>query len=67
MKNIGFTIVSIVVFAMAASNLAAKDKVIDRSRDHLDTIKYVGQEYIKSAFPRKAINFESPAKRALTP
>lgn len=58
-KGVGFTIASIVVLVMTTFGLSAKDNV-DLSHDHLDTIKYVGQGYIKSAFPGKGIHFESP-------
>lgn len=63
-KGIGFAVASIVVLVMTTFGLFAKDN-IDLSRDDLDTIKYVGQEYIKSAVPKstfsgKDIHFESP-------
>lgn len=55
----GITTASFIVYAMATSGLAAKDNAVDLSSDKLDTIKYVGQEYIRSAYPGKTVHFES--------
>lgn len=48
------------VFEIATSGLVAKDNIVDRSHDHLDTIDYVAREYIKSAFAEPMLHFESP-------
>jgi hypothetical protein len=47
-------------FEIATSGLVAKNNVVDRSHDHLDTIEYVAKQYIKSIYPNLVIHFESP-------
>lgn len=49
-----------VLLGMVSTVSMAAENSVDLSRDDLDTIKFVGQEYIKAAYPGKALHIDAP-------
>jgi hypothetical protein len=45
---------------IATSGLISKDGVVDLGHDHVDTIAYVGEQYVLSQNPSADIKFEKP-------
>jgi len=54
------TITTALILCLTSTGIVSASDKADVSRDDLNTIKYVGEEHVKKAFPGKAIEFESP-------